>query len=163
MDKNGQNRGRPPFYKTPEDLQAAIDSYFEYCDKGEQREIVTKQGEIITITEKIPPILPGLAYHLGFSDRHSLLDYKDKPEFTAAVMRARLRIEGNNLSGGMKGIYEARSNNLNLASNYGYSTKESIEHSGPGGGPIEYTDTERAARLAAILGAVKGRKAAEGG
>ena len=44
-----------------------------------------------------------------------------------------------------------------------YGERQSIEHSGPGGGPIEYTDTERAARLAAILGAVKGRKAAEGG
>ena len=71
--------------------------------------------------------MAGLAYSLGFADRHSLLDYKGKPEFTSVVTRAKLRIESDNIEKGITGEYEAKTNNLNLASNFGYGTKSEID------------------------------------
>lgn len=67
--------GRDPFYDSPEDMQRMIDAYFR--------------------TEKIPSI-PGLAYHLGFADKKSLMDYEAKEEFWFPIKRAKLRIEAFN-------------------------------------------------------------------
>ena len=66
--------GRPPFYKTEEELQAAIDEYFSKAVVGQY-----------TIT--------GLALSLGFTSRLALLNYEDKPELVNAVKTAKLRIE----------------------------------------------------------------------
>jgi hypothetical protein len=69
----GNNGGRPPFYDNVEDLQSAIDMYF------------SENPEKPTVT--------GLAYFLGFQDRKSIYEYKDKIEFTHTIKRAVLRIE----------------------------------------------------------------------
>jgi hypothetical protein len=63
-------------FDTPEDMQEGIDSYFERCDELDK-----------------PYTIAGLAYHLGFSDRHSVSEYEKHEKFTATVKRARLRIE----------------------------------------------------------------------
>jgi len=42
------------------------------------------------------------------------------------LTRAKLRIEADNVEKGQSGEYEARTNNLNLASNYGYSQRSSV-------------------------------------
>jgi hypothetical protein len=76
--KNSANKGgRPAKYKTPQALQKAADRYFDKCDKEER-----------------PYTIAGLCYDLGFEDRHSLTDQKDRGEgFSATVKRIRLRIE----------------------------------------------------------------------
>ena len=69
--------GKPPKYKTTEELQSAIDAYFEACGEN---------GEPYTVT--------GLALALGFSDRQSLYDQEDRgDEYSCIVKRARLRVE----------------------------------------------------------------------
>ena len=65
-------RGRPPLYKDPEEMQAKIEEYFFDCD-------------IPTIT--------GLCLHLGFESRQSFYDYQEKPNFTYTIKKARLMIE----------------------------------------------------------------------
>lgn len=67
--------GRDPFYDSADEMQAKIDDYFNI--------------------EKIPTI-PGLAYHLGFADKKSLLDYEAKEEFWYSIKRAKLRVEAFN-------------------------------------------------------------------
>jgi hypothetical protein len=67
--------GREPIYKTPGEMQKWIDDYFN--------------------KEKIPTI-PGLAYHLGFADKKSLIDYEGKQDFLFPVKRAKLKIEAFN-------------------------------------------------------------------
>jgi len=153
--------GRPLKYKTPEALQAAVDNYFTECDN---RIVVKQHAHSKGITEvktPTPYTIAGLARALNV-DRDTINNYSKRDEFFGIISHARDKIQESNLTLGLLGCHDSKLAALNLASNYGYSTKESIEHSGPGGGPIEYTDTERAARLAAILSAVKGRKAAEG-
>ena len=130
--------GNPPKYKTPEALKKKIDEYFEYCEAGEDREILTKQGQVITLHEKRIPLITGLALYLGFANRQSLYDYEQNnnghERYSGTIARARARIEVENLTGGMQGRYESRTNALNLAANFGYAQKKEI--SGADGQPL---------------------------
>lgn len=89
--------GRPPKYATAEQMQAAIDQYFEDC-KGEPiigddgMPICDKWGKPFIINEH-PPTVTGLALALGFTSRRALLDYQGKGEFLHTVLRAKARIE----------------------------------------------------------------------
>lgn len=83
----GNDGGRPPFFESNEQLQQAIDSYFENCP--DKRMMVVGEGSI-----EIPIYtITGLAYHLGFESRQSFYDYIEKIEFTYTIKRARLKIE----------------------------------------------------------------------
>jgi len=84
----GNQGGRPPFFKTKEELQTAIDNYFE--SEANKRTIHLKDGSSYDI-----PIytICGLALHLGFSTRQSLLDYAEKIEFVDVIKNAKTRIE----------------------------------------------------------------------
>ena len=89
--------GRPPKYKTAEEMQAAIDAYFESCKGepiigGDGQPIMDKYGNVILIHAK-PPTVTGLALALGFTTRLSLLNYQGKREFVNTVTRAKSRIE----------------------------------------------------------------------
>jgi DNA-packaging protein gp3 len=68
--------GRPAVFDTPEDFQVRVDLYFNECEAAD-----------------IPPLLTGLAFHMGFQSRQSLYDYEKKTDFSYAVKRARLRVE----------------------------------------------------------------------
>ena len=89
--------GRPPKYATAEQMQAAIDRYFEDC-KGEPIigddgfPICDKWGKPFIIHQR-PPTVTGLALALGFTSRQALLDYQAKKEFVDTVTRAKSRIE----------------------------------------------------------------------
>ena len=67
--------GQDPFYTNIEDMQVRIDEYF-------------KKESVWTI--------PGLAYHLGFCDKKSLIDYEGKEVFQFSIKRAKLRMEDFN-------------------------------------------------------------------
>ena len=61
-------------YKSEEDLEKAIDKYFEILD--------TKA-----------PTITGLALHLGFNSRRTFYNYGSNPYYKKIIDRARLRIE----------------------------------------------------------------------
>lgn len=76
----GNKGGRPPMYKSPKALIQKIGEYFDHI-----------QGEKVGrkwIRPQEPPTVTGLALFLGFSSRQSLLDYKEKEEFTDIIKRA---------------------------------------------------------------------------
>lgn len=89
--------GRPPKYETAEQMQTAIDRYFEDC-KGEPiigddgMPILDKYGQPFIINSH-PPTVTGLALALGFTSRRALLDYQGRGEFIHTVLRAKARIE----------------------------------------------------------------------
>lgn len=88
--------GRPLKFKTSKELQTAIDKYFEGCgDKlvtdDEGNAITDKSGNPVFIPN--PPTIAGLALALGFEDRQSIYDYKDRPEFSCVIKKAITRIE----------------------------------------------------------------------
>ena len=83
--------GRPLKYKTVEELQAAIDEYFDYCD-NRLKQVHTKEGESYGISNPEPYTMAGLAYALGMS-RQTLIDYKNKDKYLDAIKRGRERVE----------------------------------------------------------------------
>lgn len=67
---------RPLKYKTVKELETAIDKYFE-----------TRRQAFI------PPTISGLALWLGFEDRQSIYDYKERPAFSCTIKKAVTMIE----------------------------------------------------------------------
>jgi len=69
VDKN--KGGRPLAFKTPEELEDAVNEYFKVEDK---------------------PTLAGLAYHIGIS-RKTLYNYDKKDKFLHIIKKAREKVE----------------------------------------------------------------------
>ena len=88
---------RPLKYKTVDELQAAIDQYFEDC-KGQPlldddgNAVTDKHGNPIIVDRK-PPTVTGLALALGFTGRKQLLDYQGRSSFCNTITRAKSRCE----------------------------------------------------------------------
>lgn len=88
---------RPLKYKTVDELQAAIDRYFEDC-KGKPlldddgNAVTDKHGNPIIVDTK-PPTVTGLALALGFTNRQTLLNYQGKKQFLDTITRAKSRCE----------------------------------------------------------------------
>lgn len=88
---------RPLKYKTVEQLQEAIDAYFEGCEgtvlrDSEGNPVLNKWGSPVMIGQK-PPTVTGLALALGFTSRQALLNYQGRKMFVDAVTRAKSRCE----------------------------------------------------------------------
>jgi len=67
--------GRPPKFKSPEELEALIEGYFQTCKE-----------------EKRPYTILGLAIYLDV-DRCFIRDYGRKDQFTPTIKRAKAKIE----------------------------------------------------------------------
>lgn len=70
---------RPPLWETPEQLDEAIDAYFNSCKR--------EGDELPTV-----PTVSGLCLAIGCC-RDTLWEYAKKPEFSDAIKRARTRLE----------------------------------------------------------------------
>lgn len=89
--------GRPPMYKTVEEMQEKIDAYFEDCRakpllSAEGYPVLDKNGVPVLFGER-PLTVTGLALALGFTSRQALLNYQEKEEFVDAITRAKTRVE----------------------------------------------------------------------
>lgn len=89
--------GRPPKFKSKEEMQEKIDTYFADCEgkilkDDKNNPILDKKGKPVIYGTR-PLTMSGLANALGFSSRQSLLNYEGKKEFMDTIMRARARVE----------------------------------------------------------------------
>lgn len=153
------NAGRPPRYKTADEMQAAIDKYFKDCEgeialDAEGEYIVTKYGYLYKVAPQ-PPTVTGLALALGFNSRQSLLNYEGKLEFVDTVMRGKARVEAYAESR----LFDkdgANGAKFSLANNFrSWRESQNVEISGKDGGPIQYEDMsaeDRQRRIAELLG-----------
>ena len=74
-----ESAGQPQYYKEPEQMQIAIDAYFDSCTKDD--------GET-------PVTITGLALALGFTSRQALNNYENySPEFFDTVKGAKSLVE----------------------------------------------------------------------
>lgn len=88
---------RPFKYKDSEELQAAIDAYFESCEGKPLIDaygdaVLDKYGQPVIVGAK-PPTVTGLALALGFAGRQALLNYQGRAQFKDTITRAKARIE----------------------------------------------------------------------
>ena len=103
--------GRPPKYKTAEELQKKVDEYFDQLNESKS----------VTIT--------GLILYCGFCSRQSFYDLQEKEEFTYTVKKARLRVtnhyesllQGNSVAGPIFAL-----------KNLGWSDRQEIDHTSKG-------------------------------
>ncbi len=117
--------GRPPMYKTPEEMQEVIDKYFN--ERQPVQIGVDMKG--VPIFRMNPPTVTGLALRLGFSSRQSFYDYEQKKEFTYTIKRARLYCENYIEEGLYRGDIPPSAGIFSLK-NFGWSDKQEVEHSG---------------------------------
>lgn len=151
----GKNKGgRPLKFTSVEELDAAIDSYFQNQDPHIEERLVesglTEKGETIfskrkVMTEQKPYLVTGLAVHLGVT-RQTLLNYREREQFFDSIERALGKCEAY-AEGQLYGPY-ARGALFNLNNNYngkyqGWSDKQSIDHT-TDGKPIDQVQQYRA-------------------
>lgn len=116
---------RPLKYKTVDELQAAIDDYFDSCagrplldDKGQ---LVLLKG-LPVMLDVTPPTVTGLALALGFAGRQALLNYQGRKQFKDAITRAKSRCEAY-AEGRLFDRDGAHGAQFSLRCNFGWSDK----------------------------------------
>lgn len=85
--------GRPLKFKTSEELAAAIEEYFAYCDNKTKEIHSEKLGDMI-VPDPEPYTMSGLAYALDM-ERTTLIDYAHRDEFLLTLKKARNRVEAD--------------------------------------------------------------------
>lgn len=107
--------GRPKKFSSIEELEKAIEAYFEKCDNG------MRSG----LPFPIPYTLEGLAAALEI-DRRSLQNYSKEDgyeEFFPTIKKAKQRILANLTERGLVGDSNPAITIFNLKNNYGYVDK----------------------------------------
>ena len=131
--------GRPRKFKTVEQMEKAIAAYFDECDVRTV-EMVTKQGEVVTVTKPMPYSMSGLAETIGIS-RQRLLDYNARTDeygqgFRTTITHARARVERNLEERMYDGVGSPRGHEFGLKNNFKWRDKHELEHSGAIKGPL---------------------------
>lgn len=146
--------GRPPLYKTPDEMAIAINAYFEWCkgEIGTQMQNVinpeTKQAELKQVEYWIRrperPRRCALVLHMGFHTLQAFDHYEAKEgetgkEFSRLIEHARLRIQD---------AYEQRLENrdttrgaLFVLQNMGWGARTEISYLGKDGKPVDPPST----------------------
>lgn len=104
--------GRPRIYESVEEIEAEIESYMAKCQ-----------------ADKSKPTITGATLYLGFCDKTTLYDYRDREEFSHSIKRLLLFVEngyetalqGNSVTGAIFAL-----------KNMGWKdkTESSVSHSG---------------------------------
>ena len=131
--------GQPRKYKTPEDMQIAIDAYFDSCftpdlkwnpDKQYYEPKKDSEGNTMLIQTK-PFTITGLANALGLS-RQGLLNYEEKDEYVDTIKRAKQRVEQyvEERLFDRDGVNGARFNLTNNFNNWSEKTENKVNNTG---------------------------------
>lgn len=120
--------GRPRIFETVEELDAAI---YEYFNPQGTVDVQTKAGVEQVPTEKRnyieKPTITGLALALGFADKTTLYEYRDRKEFSYSIKRAITMIEMYHEEGLSEGNVAGR---IFALKNMGWRDKTEVEQSG---------------------------------
>lgn len=148
--------GRPRIYNDVEELEKAIEEYFNIP--------ITKSIETFAGTETIPtgeterikkPTVTGLALHLGFADKTTLYEYRDREEFSYPIKKALTRIEQYHEEGLSESNVAGR---IFALKNMGWKDKQDVELTGSEGsnlfGSVDYSKLS-SETLEALLAAKK--------
>lgn len=102
--------GRPLKFKTPEELENAVNQYFAECEVKEK-----------------PKTMSGLALALGI-DRRTLVNYSDKDEYFPTIKNARQIVEQQNEEMLVSGKGSATGIIFNMKNNFGWVDKTEQEN-----------------------------------
>ena len=114
--------GRPPKYKTAEELQTKISEYFKSGHRS--RTVTDKEGFPV----KVPILtITGLVHYCGFCDRHSFYDLEKQDKFSHTIKQARSFIEQEYEEMLQRGLGAGA---IFALKNFGWSDKSEVEVSG---------------------------------
>lgn len=117
--------GRPRKFETWQQMQEAIDAYFESCSPWERYYDEEAGEEKVRIVPPTPLTIEGLAVALDM-DRSTLLTYEKNPEyeeFHNTVKKAKARIQADMVQRALTGDYNATISIFLMKNNYGYEDK----------------------------------------
>lgn len=127
------NEGSDKKFESPEELEEAIQQYFDDCDSNTREVYIKAKQEIETISFPLPYTIEGLALALGFTTRHSLLNYekaKGYEEYFTTIEKAKLQVQNNKVTGLISDQYSTAGTIFDLCNNHKYEQKTNIEQSG---------------------------------
>lgn len=123
------NNGRPPIYETPEQLNEAINNYFNSVEPK-----INEKGE-----KYYNYTTTGLALYLGFESRQSLYYYRDKEkdsqDFCYIIKRALLVIE-NKYEEALS--FGSPTGSIFALKNMGWKDKTEVEQTNTNIKPLEF-------------------------
>ncbi len=130
--------GRPLAFNSPEELEAVIAEYFDFCDNRIQQVFSPKADAVIEVISPAPYTMSGLARRLGL-DRKTILNYSNKEEFFPTIKAARERVQEDVETRLME--KQATGAIFNLKNNFGWvdETKTDQTHNFPSGIDITFT------------------------
>lgn len=131
--------GRPLKFKTPEELQTAIDEYFAWCDARTIKK-VDDNGKEYLVSYPAPYTMHGLARALQV-DRQTILNYADKDEYFGAIKAARQRVAEDVETRLMDGKAQTGAI-FNLKNNFGWKDETHTDLT-TGGEPFLFTRGEK--------------------
>lgn len=115
MEGQVNKGGRPPIFDDPDKLEELCTKYF-------------------ADTDLVKPTVTGLALYLGFADKTTLYEYRDKPVFSYSIKKALTKIEKYHEEGLSENNVAGR---IFALKNMGWKDRVENEISGPDGKPIQ--------------------------
>ncbi|MEL6204113.1 MAG: terminase small subunit [Pseudomonadota bacterium] len=137
--------GRPRAYKTAEDLQEAVDSYFDWIEKTPLWELRTVGKELRRVPKMRAPTLLGLCGFIGMTTE-TWRQYRGKEEYSAVTTRTDELMRAWKFEGAAAELFHP---NI-IARDLGLSDKSEV--TGKDGGPIETEDHSIRDVAKALLG-----------
>ncbi len=115
----GRLPGKPRTIKSVEQMEELIDEYFlDICG-------YSVVGDALKFK---PPTVTGLALHLGFNSRQTLLNYEGYgPEYKRVLRQAKLYIENVLEESSLTGELNHKSCEFNLKNNYNWKEKTELD------------------------------------
>lgn len=103
--------GRPPLFKTPEELEKVANDYFKWADENPwiKKDAIRggeRAGEIISIPIQRPYTLIAMCHHIGINTDTWYL-YEKREEFIAITTQVHNTIRNQKLEGATVGIYNS--------------------------------------------------------
>lgn len=117
--------GRPPKFKTVEELEEKIEEYFNYCDETIIDNKVITNAISVPITK--PYTISGLCVYLNIC-RDTLCEYEKNIIFSDTIKNAKSKIENYVEENSLTGKLNPTVSIFNLKNNFGWKDKHEIDN-----------------------------------
>lgn len=136
-----KNAGGRPLKYTPDDFSKRINRYFNSISYYE--DVLNDAGEpaididgekIIKVVYATPPSILGMCLSIGIN-RETLLEYSNREQFSDTIKQAKAKVE-QYLGDQLNRTTQVAGIIFNLKNNFGWKDVQTIEQTGPNGGPL---------------------------
>lgn len=136
-----KNVGGRPLKYAPDDFSKRINRYFNSISYYE--EVLNDAGEpaididgekIIKVVYATPPSILGMCLSIGIN-RETLLEYSNREQFADTIKQAKAKVE-QYLADQLNRTTQVAGIIFNLKNNFGWKDVQTVENTGPNGGPL---------------------------